>query len=271
MIERRHEIPKVRDTFPVIDGVFAHMDYELPLTAAQMDTLFFADFGLKSIAPLVMAFKQEGEYLSSENLQVLAAMLLNKYKNKWDRDKEVAQMEYDPIHNYLDEYEEEGEGTEDTTDSNNSSETWEENAGANNSYTRTDNLTEVNEGSYDSTDNGNNAQNRFGLNSATAVPVTSGTDGITSEGSNSNTRTNTGTQSDSDIRDENRTIEDTKDSTRTIDTDKSHSKSGKHSGNIGNISTQKLLLEEIELWKWNLTDEILHDARDFFTLQMYFD
>lgn len=270
MIEHRHEIPKVRDTFPVIDGLFAHMDYQLPLPAAQMDMLFFADFGLKSIAPLVMSFKEEGEYLDSEHLQILAAMLLNKYRNKWDRDKAVAQMEYDPIHNYLDEYEEEGEGTEDTTDTNNSGETWEETAGANNSYTRTDNLSEVNQGGYNSSDSGNNAQNRFGLNSATAVPVTSGTDGNTSQGTNNNTRTNTGTQSDSDVRDENRTIEDSKESTRTIDTDKSHSKSGRHSGNIGNISTQKLLLEEIELWKWNLTEEILHDARDFLTLQLYF-
>lgn len=263
------KIPRVKEVFPSTDALFSHSPYSFPMDPGQMDLLFYTDFGLKSIAPLVSTLLGDDETLSESKLTLLGTMLVNKYRNKWDRDKAVAESEYDPMHNYLDEYHEDGSATEDESNSKTDTATWNETIDTDNTSTRTDNLSEGDSGTYSSSDSGNNAQNRYGLNSATAVPVTSGTDAITSSGTNSNTRTNTGTQTVRDIRDEERHITDSRTGSNTIDNDKTHEKTGYHRGNIGNISTQKLLLEEIELWKWNFVDEVLRDARDFLTLPIY--
>ena len=269
MAEHIVTIPRVKEVFPATNALFSHSPYSFPMDPAQMDLLFYTDFGLKSIAPLVSTLLGDDETLSEAKLTLLGTMLVNKYRTKWDRDKAVAESEYDPMHNYLDEYHEEGEASEDETDTKHETDEWHETIDTDNTSTRTDNLTEGDSGTYSSSDSGNNAQNRYGLNSNTAVPVTTGTDAITSSGTNSNTRTNTGTQTMRDVRDEDRGIFDTRDGRNTRDNDKSHEKTGYHRGNIGNISTQKLLLEEIELWKWNFVDEILRDARDFLTLPIY--
>ena len=269
MIERRYDIPRVKDTFPMISGIFSHMQYELPMDPSQMDLLFYTDYGLKTICPLVMTFKREDEMLDNQALTLLATMLVNKYRRKWDRDKEVAQLEYDPIHNYLDEYGETGSNTEDETTRENKTETWTETIDTNNRYTRTDNLTQVDSGTFSSSDTGSDAQNRYGLNSSNPVGVTTGSDSVTSSGTNGNTRTNTGTLTNAEVRDEDRGITQTTSGGESKDNDKSYEKEGYHRGNIGNISAQKLLLEEIELWRWNFVEEILHDARDFFTLPLY--
>lgn len=270
MIDRVANTPRVKDVFPIANGLFSHSSYSFPMDPGQMDLLFYADYGLKTVAPLVDTILAGDEELSEAKLTLLGTMLVNKYKNKWDRDKAVAESEYDPMHNFLDEYHEEGSATEDESNSKQEAGTWIDAIDTDNTSTRTDNLTEGNSGSFSSTDGGTNAQNRFGLNSSTAVGVTSGTDSITSSGTDSNTRTNTGTQTVRDVRDEDRTITDLRNENNSRDNDKTHEKTGYHRGNIGNISTQKLLLEEIELWKWNFVDEVLRDARDFLTLPIYF-
>ena len=40
-------------------------------------------------------------------------------------------------------------------------------------------------------------------------------------------------------------------------------------GNIGNIPTQQLFREEIELWKWNLLTQIIDDVKDYITVPIY--
>lgn len=269
MIEHIKRIPNVKECFPMLNSIFSKMNYVLPMDSAQMDLLFYTDFGLKTVCPLVVTLKGDDATLTEEKLILLATMLLNKYRNKWDRDQAVAQAEYDPMHNYLDEYAEAGSATEDESGSENSTETWNESIDAHNTYTLTDNLTQIDSGSYSSSDSGTNSQNRFGLNSSTSVGVTEGADGSTSSGTNGNTRTNTGTQTNGEVRDEDRNISDTKGITTTKDNDKTHQKEGYHRGNIGNISTQKLLIEEIDLWRWNVVDEMLRDARDFLTIPIY--
>jgi hypothetical protein len=44
---------------------------------------------------------------------------------------------------------------------------------------------------------------------------------------------------------------------------------GRHFGNIGNLTSQKMILEEINLWKWNYMQEILNDVKEFCTLPVY--
>lgn len=40
-------------------------------------------------------------------------------------------------------------------------------------------------------------------------------------------------------------------------------------GNIGNITTQQLMAEEIDLWRWNFIEEVLNDVKDFLTIPVY--
>ena len=49
----------------------------------------------------------------------------------------------------------------------------------------------------------------------------------------------------------------------------SRDRSGVHTGNIGNLTSQKMISEEIALWKWNFIEEVLSDATSFLTLQVY--
>lgn len=269
MIEKKRFAPIVKDTFPITDGIFSNMEYELPMDGSQMDLLFFSDFGLKTVAPLVLNVMGDEEALTSEQIGVLASLLLNKNKNKWDRYSALLNQEYDPLHNYLDEYAE--SGTEDIgkSDSRTMNDTYTEGINTDNTSTRTDNLSEGSTGTFSNTDTGSNTENRYGMNSNAGSPVTSGSDTVTSGGTNSNTTTNTGTQTVRDVRDEDRSITEARTESADVDTNREHAKEGYHRGNIGNISSQKLIGEELELWKWNFVQEMLNDAKDLFTLPLY--
>lgn len=268
MIEHRHEIPRVNQTFPMVGSVFSKINYDFTMDSGQLDLLFYTDYGFRSIAPLVVSVKGDSE-LTSEKLVLLATMFFNKYHRKWDKYKEVLNADYDPLHNFLDEYHEEGSSTEDASNSLARSGSLTETTDTDNTLTRTDNLSEVDNGSFSSTESGSVDNERHGFNSATAVPTDSSDTSGSSGGTNSNTKLNTGTQTSRDVRDESRVSTDTRRDDETIDRDKTHERDGYHRGNIGNISSQKLLKEEIDLWKWNFVEEVLRDAADFFTLPIY--
>lgn len=42
-----------------------------------------------------------------------------------------------------------------------------------------------------------------------------------------------------------------------------------HLGNIGNLTSQQLINQEIELWRWNFIQQVLNDVKDFLTLPLY--
>lgn len=42
-----------------------------------------------------------------------------------------------------------------------------------------------------------------------------------------------------------------------------------HRGNIGNLTPQQLITQEIELWRWNFIDEVLNDIKSMITLPIY--
>ena len=96
-----------------------------------------------------------------------------------------------------------------------------------------------------------------------------GTSTTVDEQTDSRTTTNTGTRT---IGTQGATggsdgVTGTKSSTEDVVTDKN--RSGRHFGNIGNLTSQKQILEEIELWKWNYVQEILNDVKEFCTLPVY--
>lgn len=238
---------RVKNRIPRENGIFAHMSYVFPdITAEYLDTLLYSKYGNKLTSQLVevFAFDDLG-VLSNDSLNSLSNIILQMYKSKWDRLKRIYSIDYDPIHNYLDEWNDSSTGAE-----NNSSNILKN---SNISNTRTDDLSETSSTSS----NQNNNNSVFAFNSETAVPTdtSSGTSG------NDTTVSNTGTV----------TVSGTENHTDTITEENSNSKtrSGRHSGNIGNITTQQFIREEISTWKWNFVNEVIRDVINEIALPIY--
>lgn len=271
MIEQVPKIPLVKEIFPISHGLFSIIDYDFgDIANSEIDVLFVTDFGMKRVAPLVEYVLGEDTELSAEKLAILGDMLLKRYKNKWDRALAILNADYDPLHNYLDEYQEHKDEVKDESDVRTKNLITGDTANNTSSNTRTDNLSESRSGSDNSTTTESGANNRYGLNSSDPTGVTTDSNSVTVADTNSSSRTNTGTQSNSSSESLIRTIQESGTDRKDYDTDNNYDVEGYHRGNIGNISTQKLIKEDLELWKWNFIEEVLHDTRDFLTLPLYF-
>ncbi|MBO5921322.1 MAG: hypothetical protein J6Q48_02925 [Bacteroidaceae bacterium] len=389
---RHGKFPRIKDVIPMTNGVFSHCDYVFPeylaLDKSQLDYLFMSSYGMKNPAPVIDLLHDEDadedyfSQLTSEELDKLAALMVGYYKNKWDKLAEIYEVEYDPIHNYLDEWEDVNDGTLNGSEVTDSDRTDTYNYGVSHNNTRTDNLAEVeqhnlgnsnertfenykektdyhsatdhvidannpmkteveygkddlrvdnltrkNSGEESTINNGSSTHAVWGFNSGNSVNsdmdtdtnktsrhvignqqggnlleendtgwqrhTLSGKDTTTNTGKNSDeksgydelsksgkikdagtdtgvlTTNNTGTQtnigSDSTTGTNSRAL----DSTVTKSDADHRARSGRHSGNIGNLTSQQMLKEEIELWKWNFIRTVLEDARDFLTLEVY--
>lgn len=121
--------------------------------------------------------------------------------------------------------------------------------------TNTGTDTEVHSGNISTTNTGTDTT----VHSGNVTTTNTGTD--TTVHSGNLTTTNTGTQSNSGTVSSSESVDDEKSGTRTREYTKT--------GNIGNISTQKLLKEEIDLWKYNFICEIMRDVANFISLPIY--
>ena len=146
----------------------------------------------------------------------------------------------------------------------------EENTGTQ-SHTLSGSDIETSTGKYDDSKSGYDEKTNTGkyTDSKDGSDVVTHDGTVTDTDDGSETVTNTGTQtnngSDATTGTNRRVIDDTRQSSESTDRDRS----GKHFGNIGNLTSQKMLKEEIELWKWNYVQSILEDARDFLTIPVY--
>lgn len=103
---------KVKTMIPMNNGIFTHINYQFPqvfdISQQQLDMLFIANYGMRSVAPIVRAIHEDGDtQLTDAELTQLGQLTHDYFKRKWDRLADVALIEYDPIHNYSDEYHEE--------------------------------------------------------------------------------------------------------------------------------------------------------------------
>ena len=286
---------KIMQMFPMNNGLFEHIDYLFPevlhITNQELDLVFLTSWGLRLCAPVVHVVHQDTtvSQLTDSELTTLASLILNMYKWKWDKLSELLTLQYDPIHNYMDDFTEtiseniEASKTrtpdllysDDTTVSSDKTDTESGsrrtvNSGQH-SNTRTDNLSE------EITAHGSN--DLYGFNSEEAV----GADLDASHTLRENTGTvgDAGTDSSESTLhggivhtiDDSQTITGEKRTTGT-DTEESGSERSRtreftHSGNIGNLTTQQLINQEIELWRWTLIQQVLNDVKDFLTLPVY--
>lgn len=367
---------RIKQIIPKTNGIFGHMNYTFPegTTKTNLDIMFYANWGNRNPSPIVETCQTTyGEQLTSADLDLLASLILEMYKPRWDKLADIYGIEYDPIHNYLDEWEDKmnqttdrdvaigktgftayGKSetlsggrtdthnlrtavdednsrtrtdllsettTKDTTTTERRTDALKEETTYGRSDTRTDNLTEgiqqaTSGSSSDSNDNSVVAFNQTQSsltdeasssgshsdtmsattqNTGTQTNASSGKDTVDNTGTRTTTTeddgtvtvANTGTQTvvddNSVITNVTGTVSRTTNSvtslggrddtasngTETEDIDVDRDRSGTHSGNIGNITSQKMIAEEIALWKWKYVQEILSDVKEFCTLPVY--
>lgn len=283
--------------FPMNNGLFAHIHYEFPdiltITDAELDLTFLTLWGLRYCAPVVHVVHEDEDIsqLTDSELTILASLILDMYKHKWDRLSELIVLRYDPIHNYSDTYHEEleegitGESTRTPDISIANNETVEVDTvlrdGGSERRNKTTSGTDTREDDLREETNGADVHNRFAFNSAENEAVGDSVDESTG------VKTNEGTVTDTRSGTEETTITGglthTTDGTnvtsgtkRTTGTeanehssDRNRVRDSTHVGNIGNLTTQQLMTQEIELWRWNLIQQVLNDVKDFLTLPVY--
>lgn len=98
----------IEKIIPLTNGIFAHMNYNFraEVSKTTLDFMFGTNYAKKNPSPTVERIMGDDEDPMSEaKLTFMAQMILEIYKPKWDKMAEIYDIEYDPIHNYLDEWE----------------------------------------------------------------------------------------------------------------------------------------------------------------------
>lgn len=309
MLEVKQERKRINDVIAPINGLFSHMDYDFEfVNSSQLDTLFFISQGERAVAPLINFYIRDGT-IPESSLTEISSTILSYYKDKWDRLKELLKIEYDPIHNFSDEITESieditqekddksvtlekkgtstNERTNDITDTTTNN--LEEKLTNDLTKTETNNLKTTDTKNLTNTTQGTVENQIQGFNSTSYVnsdkdvqsgtQTESGTDTIDKTGTVSTTDTGTSTKANTgtsalkktgtiidlltnDLNDKT-TLSNTSDNTYT------RKRTMSRIGNIGNITTQQMLNQEIELWKWNFINQVLEDVKQLTTLQIY--
>ena len=263
------EILKVKDYLTPINGLFSHIDYNFEFVEKPvLDLLVFTTFGERKVAPIVsstLSIKPTDEELTS-----LGKIVQSLYKNKWDKYKALLKVEYDPIRNYEDTLTETIHDTESNVGSENASSAVTIDITDTSSDVRTDNLqtsTNLNSENSNTTD-GNNSI--YGFNSIESVDSDKSRIVDNGTGQTNGTTSNTGTQSTEGTSKKNGTTSKSNEVSKDYNVTTDKTRESKHTGNIGNLTTQQLMKQEIELWKWNFIESILADLKDFLTIPIYF-
>ena len=97
----------MKQILPLTDGLFNHMNYTFrtEVTKTALDLQFLANYGKRNPSPIVEMIQDEyGTVMDSAKLTTLAGVIVEMYKEKWDKLGDIYDIQYDPIHNYLDQW-----------------------------------------------------------------------------------------------------------------------------------------------------------------------
>ena len=234
---------KLIDYFPITsDGLFSA--FVNPVWAvdfpdsAELDAYFMFKYGERlGYRKLEWFADSEDGTIKGDNLDKLAAMILDIKGRGWQHLFKVYSAEYDPLNNtdFKETYTEKTDNQRDI-----------DSVGTN-TGNGTTNSTATSIGAN------SGANNVYGFNSASAVGD-SETSGTNTDTTTANTTTNTtgGTTDKSTIKD---------DGTKITE----HTKAG----NIGVTETVTLLTSEKDFWKWSFIDEVCKDICDIIALSIY--
>lgn len=286
-MEQKPKIPKIKDVWEFNKNIcrttafldYFHDSYSEPYPANKrldcnaLALKFFTDCANKPISPwLEIQYEFYGDIKDSIYCNEIAKLALATYKDKWDKLYDIYKIEYDPIHNYLDEWSDEKDSEITKLETDNLTRTDVINSTVSGDKTRTDNLSEVANGNSTSSETTSQTDGKWGFNVASnegAKP----TDNSSSSGSSNTTDTrntsNTGTQNIESTESTNANNVRTNSGTVSNNDNENTSRSGVHSGNIGNLTSQQQIREEIKLWQWQFLCEVCNDLITLLTLPIY--
>lgn len=275
MRNRRENLTKIKEILTPTTDLFNYIDYDLTgtsLTTQMLSFLFYSKSANRWCSPFIDNFIEENDgekEISEQSLQMIGRYVKGILQPNWDKFKAVTLEEYDPIHNF-------SSNTVETI-SDEKSNTRTDNLTRTDNTTRTDSFTNTNQRveeidtteQVDKSDNSSGESGVYGFNSNDSVGTDtnnsellsnvttdkSGSVTTTDSGSNGGTSRNTGTVTNTGTQSDSGTFGRERETTQT--------------GNIGNLSTQKLLTEEIELWQWNFAEQIVTDVMRLLTLSIY--
>ena len=203
--------------------------------------------GGKFCSPFIKELlSREGIYavdgvLTDDSLNIIARIIVSKYKQNWNNLWNTNVLVYSPIHNY-DMYEERDLAT--TED-----ETIDTDGTLARSGTESTQYGRVETVGHGRTNE--QMSYKYGINTATNDPKPS--DKVENTEGGTTTTTLSGTDTDT------RNLTDTTDETRTKDNDGTEHEEIHRYGNIGVTTTQKLVQEERQVWLWNFFDQVFSD------------
>lgn len=295
MMNPRVEKKQIKDLMTLTTDLFGYINYDLTdleISKEMLNFYFMSRYSNRWVSPVMDLLVEDGT-IPTANWTVLGTYLNQLFKNKWDRLKNIILLEYDPIHNYSDSMSEDIsdndgrkvtldlDGTTTNTRTDNTSESTSNTRTDN--TTRTDNLTRTDD--LKNTKNvgttNDNKDSVYGFNSNDSVPSNENsasgsvdeTDTQTGTVRNAGTVTNTGTVSNAGTKQNTGTVtnsgSNTTDSTEETQREFTRERSVTHIGNIGNLTTQQLLTQEVEFWQWNFIIQMLSDVADVLTLPIY--
>lgn len=256
---------KIGDIISPTKGFFSTMEFDFRIIEkSQLDLMFFNLFSQKTVSPFCYYYLQDltdDGKISDVSLRELSNLILNYYKLSWGKILDTLEIEYDPIHNFSDDVTEDINGADDKTVTVNMT----KNQTGSGTITRTDNLTSTDTKDLTDTTNGSIKDEIAGFNSSSFKNKDNSTENSTVTTAGTDTVENTGTQT----RKEERNFNDKDSGTNVTDDDFSKHRTLVRKGNIGNITTQQMMQQEIELWKNNFVRLILDNVRDLTTVSVY--
>lgn len=263
------EILMVKDYLTPINGLFSHINYDFEFVEKPvLDLLVFTTFGERRVAPIVSSTLSLNP--TDEELNKLGIIVQSLYKNKWDRYKALLKLKYDPIKNYEDTLTETIHGDESNVGTENVNSQLNINITDTSSNQRTDNLQSATTISSENSNTRNGSNSVYGFNSVNAVDSDESQVTDNSTGQSNGTTSNTGTQSTASESTKTGANSKLDEVSKNYNVATNKTRESKHIGNIGNLTTQQLMKQEIELWKWNFVESILADLKDFLTIPIYF-
>lgn len=262
------DFTQLQNYFQIGSGIATHIDYDFEYaTKDEIDALVYVTIGERNPSPVML--KTLSLPPTNDELTKLGTLILALYKNKWDKLKAVYKLQYDPIHNYEDTFTEKVNDATTNTGSETSNSSDNRTASGTDTKTRTDNLSSTGSDSNTEKTTSTGNDSTFGFNSSSAVATDADSKEVNASGTTTSSLSNTGTQKNEEV------SGGTDNSIKAGSLSKSYSikndvaKESKHTGNIGNLTTQQLVKQEIELWKWNYVESIVADLKSFLTLPIY--
>lgn len=298
----------LKEAFPQVSyGIFdfiSAVPFADLFNNVTLNSALYLTFGERKASPALAYFMfnaQQGfdgcHSVTDADAYTLATIIRAKYIEKWERYYTIYNSEYNPIENYnmtergTDSQSGVERGTEqhDKTLSNNrvssneNSVTTARNSAQNVNKSADFNANIANTGNNSTTESNTAQDNIYAFNSVSSVPRNE------SEGENKTNQSSSATEKQTNATNENEknTLSESgvsksglkeTESNNAVErdgreTDLSRTNNTLHnltrSGNIGVTTTQQMLKQEMDFWKWNYFDSIIRDVAEFLTIPTY--